>query len=112
MKVKICNLENQIAMQLQNNQNVSSLKEQLETTIEENEKFKTTTDKLEKELARVKSEKKEIKIYSNSLDSELKAFKVLGKERDQEISTVKQECAAALLSKEKSNLMKTKDLDI
>ena len=111
MKVKILGLENQIAMQLQNNQNVSSLKEQLETTIEENEKYKTSNDKLEKELAKIKSDKKEIKIYSDSLDSELKAIKVLGKERDQEISTVKQECAAALLAKEKSNQHKIKDLD-
>ena len=35
----------------------------------------------------------------------------MGKERDQEISTVKQECAAALLGKEKSNQQKNKDLD-
>ena len=62
-------------------------------------------------MSKVKSDKKELKIYSDSLESELKAIKILSKERDQEMNTVKQECAAALLGKEKSNQQKNKEME-
>ena len=50
--------------------------------MQENEDFLVKNASLEKELTKLKSDHKELKLYSESLQTEMKATKSLTKEKD------------------------------
>lgn len=69
---------------------------------EENEDLVEKVTALDKENIKLKSELKDTKVYNQCISDELKTLKESSKEKEHELRSIKSDCAAALLSKEKT----------
>ena len=81
MKTIIQDFENKFSMQMLTENNIESLKEKLKKKLNEQEGLLERNSFIEKELLKIKSDYKECRLYSESLESELSVTKQLAKEK-------------------------------
>jgi len=66
-----------------------------------NEELSERCTKADKDLSRLREDNKELKVYQETILSELQNLKTVMKDKSGELKQVKSECAAALMGKEK-----------
>jgi hypothetical protein len=81
MKAIIQDYENKFSMQMLTENNIESLKEKLKKKLDEHEGLFERNAIVEKELVKIRSDYKESRLYSESLESELSVTKQLAKEK-------------------------------
>lgn len=111
MTQKLKQQENTIMMHIQTTKNVETLKEQLVQKLEENEQLTERVGSLEKDNAKMRSELKDAKVFTQCLQDEQKTIKENLKEKEHELKLIKSDCAATLISKEKTLQQKVLNLE-
>lgn len=72
---KLKTLQNEMVLQIQHNENVNLLKNQIKEIVESKDATEEELEKTKKELQKLRSEYKEVKLYADAMDSEVKVIK-------------------------------------